>query len=187
MLIAEPTASGEEFGIECIDSLYRYAIVLTGSSVEAEDLVQETHVHAMGAFHRLRENSNVRGWLLTILRNLWFNELHKRRRGPQLVEVDADNHIADVLAGSERDAQQILESEEDVERVRAAFEELPSQFREILVMREFEELSYHKIAAVLGCPAGTVMSRLGRSRAKLRDLLSVEWGRPPKFAKVEPA
>lgn len=187
MLTAEPTASGEAFGIEHIDSLYRYAIVLTGSRVEAEDLVQETYVRAIEAFHRLRENSNVRGWLLTILRNLWFNELRKRRRGPQLVEVDADNHIADGLIGSERDAQQILESQEDVERVRAAIQKLPSQFREILVLREFEELSYHEIAAILGCPAGTVMSRLGRARAKLRDLLTVEWDRPPQYGKVEPA
>ena len=187
MLRAEPTASGEAYGIEHIDSLYRYAIVLTGSRVEAEDLVQETYVRGMEAFHRLRENSNVRGWLLTILRNLWFNELRKRRRGPQLLEVDADSHIADGLSGNDPDAQQILESGEDVNRVRDAIQKLPPQFREVLVLREFEELSYQEIAAVLDCPAGTVMSRLGRARARLRDLLSGDWGRSVQSGKVEPA
>jgi RNA polymerase sigma-70 factor, ECF subfamily len=187
MLKAEPLASGAAFGIEHIDSLYRYAMVLTGSRMEAEDLVQETYVRAIEAFHRLRENSNLRGWLLTILRNLWFNELRRRRRGPQLVEVDADNHISGGLAGSERNAQQILESGEDVERVRAALQQLPAQFREILVLREFEELSYQEIATVLDCPAGTVMSRLGRARAKLRELLTGEWEGPLESGRVEPA
>jgi RNA polymerase sigma-70 factor, ECF subfamily len=175
MRITEPATPREAFGIEHIDCLYRYAIVLTGSRVEAEDLVQETYVRAMEAFHRLREDSNVRGWLLTILRNLWFNELRKRRRGPQLVEVDADGRMADRLAASGRDAHQILEGAEDQKRVRAAMQKLPSQFREILVLREFEELSYQEIASVLECPAGTVMSRLGRARARLRDLLKGRW------------
>jgi RNA polymerase sigma-70 factor, ECF subfamily len=187
MLRAEPTASDKAFGIEHIDSLYRYAIVLTGNHVEAEDLVQETYVRAVEAFHRLRENSNVRGWLLTILRNRWFTELRNRKRGPQLVQVDADNNIADELVGSERNAHQVLEGAEDVERVRAAEQKLPSQFREVLVLREFEELSYQEIAAVLDCPAGTVMSRLGRARAKLRDLLSGDWDMAQQSRKGEPA
>jgi RNA polymerase sigma-70 factor (ECF subfamily) len=186
MLTAEPTASGETFGIEHIDSLYRYAIALTGCRVEAEDLVQETYVSAVQAFHRLRENSNVRGWLLTILRHRWISELRRRRRGPQLVEVDAGNYIADGLASGERTAQQILESGEDAGRVRDAIQKLPSQCRAVLVLREFEELSYHQIAAVLDCPVGTVMSRLGRARAKLRDLLNGEWDRP-QCGKVERA
>ena len=76
--------------------------------------------------------------------------------------VDADNLTEDALISSEADAHQIFESEENVQRLRAAMQKLPYRFREILVLREFEELSYHEIAAVLGCPTGTVMSRLGR-------------------------
>jgi RNA polymerase sigma-70 factor, ECF subfamily len=71
--------------------------------------------------------------------------------------------------------------------LRAAIQKLPSPFREVLVLREFGELSYHEIAAVVGCPAGTVMSRLGRARAKLRDLLTVELDRPSQSRKVEMA
>jgi RNA polymerase sigma-70 factor, ECF subfamily len=186
MLTAEPTIPGEVFGIEHINTLYRYAIVLTGSPVEAEDLVQETYVRSIGAFHRLRENSNVKGWLLTILRNLWFHELRKRRRSPQQVEVDADNWIPDRLACVECNAQQHLEREENARQVRAALQKLPPRFREILILREFEELSYREIATVLECPKGTVMSRLGRARAKLRDVLTNDWERPPRSGAVEP-
>jgi RNA polymerase sigma-70 factor (ECF subfamily) len=187
MFTAEPSKSPGAFGIEHIDSLYRYAIVLTGNRVDAQDLVQETYVRAMEAFHRLREDSNVKAWLVTILRNLWLNELRKRRKGPQLVDVDADSHLADGLVREGRDAYQMLESEEDTKRVRAAIDQLPPDFREILVLREFEELSYQEIAAVLNCPAGTVMSRLGRARAKLRALLAGGFNAPHQFGKVEPA
>lgn len=187
MSSAEPTKSAEGFGIEYIDSLYRYAIVLTGNPVEAEDLVQETYVRAMEAFRRLREDSNVKAWLVTILRNLWFNELRKRRNRPHLVEVDADSYLAEGLVMEKRDAHQILESEQDTRRVRAAIARLPFSFREILILREFEELSYQEIAAILNCPAGTVMSRLGRARAKLRALLTEGLNSPQQFGKVEPA
>ncbi len=103
------------------------------------------------------------------------------------MEVDADIRISDRLAASGRDAHQMLEGEEDRERVRTAMQKLPSQFREILVLREFEELSYQEIAAVLECPSGTVMSRLGRARAKLRDLLTGGWDDPLQSGKVDPA
>jgi RNA polymerase sigma-70 factor, ECF subfamily len=187
MSTAEPITSAEALGIEHMDGLYRYAIVLTGAPVEAQDLVQETYVRAVEAFQRLRNDSNLKGWLFAILRNLWFNELRRRRHGPQLLEVDADSHLADRLVANERDAQQILESEEDAKRVRAAIERLPVGFKEILTLREFEELSYQEIAAVLNCPVGTVMSRLGRARAKLRSLLVEGWDDPLQSRKVERA
>ena len=172
MFTPETAPSAEAFGIEYMDNLYRYALVLTRSRVEAEDLVQETYVRAIEAFNRLREDSNVKGWLFTILRNLWFNQLRKHRTGPQLVEVDSVNLFADSLADDLPDAHSILEKEEDAVRVRTAISQLPSEFQEILVLREFEELSYREIAVVLDCPAGTVMSRLGRARARLKVMLS---------------
>src|SRR5712675_2441510 len=76
-------------GIEHLDGLYSYALVLTRNHAEAEDLVQETYVRAMQAMGRLREDSNVKGWLFTILRNVWFNQLRKVRNGPQMVEIEA--------------------------------------------------------------------------------------------------
>ncbi|MCU1224137.1 MAG: polymerase, sigma-24 subunit, subfamily [Edaphobacter sp.] len=172
-----------ELGSEYVDGLYGYAMVLTRNRAEAEDLVQETYVRALGAVGRLRENSNVKGWLFTILRNLWFNELRKRRNAPAIVEMDGDDHTADSLAGNARDAHEIFVSNENSDIVRSAINNLPVEFREIILLREFEELSYQEIADVLGCPAGTVMSRLGRARAKLRTALADMWSVPGRSEK----
>lgn len=150
-------------------------MVLTRNRTEAEDLVQETYVRALEAAGRLRANSNIKGWLFTILRNLWLNELRKRRSSPTFVEVDGDDGSADTLAGNHKDAHEIFVSSEHAVAVQSAINDLPWEFREILILREFQELSYQEIASVLGCPAGTVMSRLGRARAKLRTLLQEVW------------
>lgn len=173
------------FGSEHIDSLYRYALVLTHNQSEAEDLVQETYVRAIEAFNRLREDSNVKAWLFTILRNLWLNALRKRRSGPKLVEDDAEHHTLDNLVGTMPDAHKVLEDEEDASRVRSAIGKLPSEFQTILILREFEELSYQEIATVLSCPAGTVMSRLGRARAKLRILLTEGGSKPLQSGRMD--
>ena len=185
MFTLSTTPSNEDYGIEHIDSLYRYALVLTRNRVDAEDLVQETYVRAMEAFSRLRENSNVKGWLFTILRNLWLNELRRKRTGPMLVEVDTQSQFGDGIPGNFLDAQEMLESAESAKEVRHAIDQLPTDFKEILVLREFEELSYQEIATVLDCPAGTVMSRLGRARAKLRSVLTEGWKMPRGMKRVD--
>lgn len=171
-------------GIEHVDGLFGYALVLTRSRTEAEDLVQETYVRALDAMGRLRENSNIKGWLFTILRNLWFNELRKRRTAPHIVEIDGEENAADGLVGNFKDSHEIFVSNEDAERVQAAIAKLPLEFREIILLREFEELSYQEIAKVLVCPVGTVMSRLGRARAKLRSVLTGTESSPRRFGKV---
>jgi RNA polymerase sigma-70 factor, ECF subfamily len=169
---ATTTSAPEGFGIEYLDSLYRYALVLTRQRTEAEDLVQETYVRAIEAYKRLRDDSNIKGWLFTILRNQWFNELRKRRTGPQFVEPEGEHSVVDGLPGNFSDALTLLEGQEDAVRIREAIGKLSSEFQEVLILREFEELSYQEIASVLDCPAGTVMSRLGRARSKLRTLLT---------------
>src|ERR1700731_5126369 len=72
-----------------IDGLYGYAIAPTRNQADAEDLVQETYVRAKQAMQKLRADSNIKGWLLTILRNIWFNQLRKRRNAPQMVQIEA--------------------------------------------------------------------------------------------------
>lgn len=159
-------------GIEHIDGLFGYALVLTRNRATAEDLVQETYVRALKAGDRLHENSNVKAWLFTILRNIWLNELRKRRSSPAFLTIDDKEIPAESLAGDEPDAYEVLESNESVQSVQAAIKSLPLPFREVILMREFEDFSYQEIAKVLGCPTGTIMSRLGRARAKLRELLA---------------
>jgi RNA polymerase sigma-70 factor (ECF subfamily) len=160
--------------VQYIDGLFSYALMLTRNRAEAEDLLQETYVRAIQAMDRLREDSNLKSWLFTILRNIWLNQLRKRKTVPQFVEMDGDGNTAAGPLGTARNSHDILVSNEVAERVRSAIRNLPTDFREIILLREFEELSYQEIATVLGCPAGTVMSRLGRARAKLRTLLADE-------------
>src|SRR5258705_11123861 len=82
-------------GIEYINGLYSYALVLTRNHAEAEDLVQETYVRALPAMGKLRAGSNMKGWLFTILRNVWLNQLRKWRNGPQMVEIETGDGAAD--------------------------------------------------------------------------------------------
>jgi RNA polymerase sigma-70 factor (ECF subfamily) len=155
-----------------IDGLYGYAMVLVRNPSEAADLVQETYVRALKAKQSLRPSSNVKSWLFAILRNIWLNQLRHKRRAPQIVELEAREAIAEVAIETSKDPHAQYESKMEEEMVRNAIQQLPEEFREIILLREYEELSYQELAAMLDCPVGTVMSRLARARAKLRALLS---------------
>jgi RNA polymerase sigma-70 factor (ECF subfamily) len=161
-------------GIEYLDGLYSYAMILTRNHAEAEDLVQETYTRAIQAMRRLRADNNIKGWLFTILKNIWFNQLRKRRNGPQMMEIDVGDGIANNIIEPSKDSPDLYVSKLEAEQVRAAIHELPVEFREIILLREYEDLSYREIASVLHCPVGTVMSRLGRARARLRTLLTAQ-------------
>jgi RNA polymerase sigma-70 factor (ECF subfamily) len=155
-----------------MDGLYGYAMVLTRDSTIAADLVQETYVRAIEAMARLREESNVKTWLFTILRNIRLNQLRQQRTRPKLVELDADEDTADLIVETARDPHALYVRKVEAEQVREAIMRLPREFREILLLREYGEFSYQEIASLLDCPPGTVMSRLARARSKLRTLLS---------------
>jgi RNA polymerase sigma-70 factor (ECF subfamily) len=156
---------------EHLDALYSYAMVLSRNPTDAEDLVQETCARAIRATGSLREDSNVKSWLFTILRNIWLNQLRQQRTTPKVVELDVDQSIADIAVETSEDPLASYLSKVERERVRGAIQQLPTHFREIILLREYEELSYEEIASLLNCPAGTVMSRLARARSRLRELL----------------
>jgi RNA polymerase sigma-70 factor, ECF subfamily len=173
MFCGQKAAAGvTTLGSEHIDGLYSYALVLTRNHAEAEDLVQETYVRAIPAVKRLRPDSNMKAWLFRILRNIWFNQLRKRRSDPQIVPPDMEGGSVDNLVYAGKDSYEIYASKLTVQRVRAAIDQLSLEFREVILLREFEELSYQEIANLLECPTGTVMSRLARARSRLRVLLS---------------
>jgi RNA polymerase sigma-70 factor (ECF subfamily) len=156
-----------------LDGLYSYAFVLSRSRTEAEDLVQETCLRALRAMQRLRPDSNVKSWLFTILRNIWFNQLRQWRRAPVIVELESDGTGGQIgVADTAKDPHATYVSNIEREQVRNAIQRLAIEHREIIILREYEELSYREIATVLECPLGTVMSRLASARSKLRDLLS---------------
>lgn len=145
-----------------LDSLYGYAWVLTRNQAEAEDLVQETYLRAVRAFGGLVPDSNLKGWLFAIMRNLWINQL--RRGRPQLVDLEeAESYSVDPY--------RVLVQKIEREHVLAAIDRLHAHHREVVLLRDIEGFSYQQIAELLGCPIGTVMSRLGRAREQLRLML----------------
>lgn len=154
--------------LEYLDGLYSYGLVLSRNQADAEDLVQETCLRALRAMDRLRPDTNAKSWLFTILRNIWLNELRRRKIAPNVDDSDSEEYGANQLADSSKDPYAAYLSDSDRERVRHAIEQLPVEFREVILLREYEELSYEEIAALLQCPVGTVMSRLARARSKLR-------------------
>jgi RNA polymerase sigma-70 factor (ECF subfamily) len=156
--------------ITFLDGLFRYAITLSHDRTTAEDLVQETYLRALPAVRKLKPNSNVKSWLFTILRNIWLNQLRGRRVTQSTDDAQGENY--EPQQPIEQGPHQSYVSAMEQQRVRDAIAQLPVHFREIILLREFEELPYEDIAGVLNCPIGTVMSRLARARVQLREMLS---------------
>src|SRR6516165_1950853 len=104
--------------LENIDGLYSYALVLTHNPVEAEDLVQETYLRAAQAMGRLRSGSNTKGWMFTILRNVWFNQFRKWRNGPPMSVIEFAEGIADTVADPSKDSHEVYVSKLEAEQVR---------------------------------------------------------------------
>ena len=151
---------------EYVDGLYSYAVVLSRNRTEAEDLVQETCLRALRAMQRLRPESNIKSWLFTILRHVWLNQLRQSWTAGEGVDLDAHKN------GAAKDAHATYVSNVEREQVCSAIQQLPLEFREIILLREYEKFSYEEIATLLNCPPATVMSRLARARSKLRDSLT---------------
>lgn len=152
-----------------IDGLYGYALAITRNRADAEDLVQETYAYATRRKRRPPARTDVKSWLFTILRRIYANQRRAKRTLSSGVETDA-------IVGRPRDPLESYVSKTERELVIDAVQQLPSEFREIVILREFEDLSYQEIATVLDCPVGTVLSRLKTARSRLRALLSP--GRP---------
>lgn len=159
--------------LECHASLYRYARSLCGEPGEAEELVQETYKRALDAARKPSDLSveSVRPWLFTILRNVWLNERRRQSRTHEVID-EATMPLPD------RSAESAINRRLLISEVRAAVDALPAPWREIIVMRDIEDLSYAQIAEVLGCRIGTVMSRLARARDALRRVLMPQSASP---------
>lgn len=151
----------------CHASLYRYARSLSGEPAEAEELLQETYKRALAAKRKpdVADAAGVRPWMFTIMRHIWQNERRRLSRAPEIL-------LDDTFPDAAENAESALGRKLLVSEVRAAVDSLPAAWREIIVLRDMEGFSYAEIAEVLGCPAGTVMSRLARARTALRQLLT---------------
>jgi RNA polymerase sigma factor (sigma-70 family) len=152
-----------------LDAAYRFARWLARSPADAEDVVQEAMLRAYRGFDALR-GSDVKAWLLTIVRNCHSTALRQQHQRGVLVplpeEHETDAVPALVASGLEPESESIRRDEQlTLERLIAA---LPQEYREVLVLREIEELSYREIAEATQVPIGTVMSRLARARLALK-------------------
>lgn len=155
--------------LEHLDALYGYAMTLTRDKTEAEDLVQETYLRAVRAANQPAPEENLRAWLFVIMRNTWLNVMRHKQHGVQIFD---DGTTETAVSDINTNPHVVYLRKLERELVHEAIASLPVRHREIIVLRDIEGFSYHEIATVLNCPAGTVMSRLGRARGKLRDALS---------------
>jgi RNA polymerase sigma-70 factor (ECF subfamily) len=149
-----------------LDAAYNLARWLTRNDADAADVVQEGFLRALRFFGDFR-GGDTRAWLLTIVRNACYTWLRRNRVNELATPFDEEAH-----SGESDDPETLLLEGADREMLRDALETLPAEFREVLILRELEGLSYKKIAGIADVPMGTVMSRLARARKRLRLYLT---------------
>jgi RNA polymerase sigma-70 factor, ECF subfamily len=167
-----PAARGSRSEMERLvmhlDAAYRLALWLLRDEAEAQDAVQEAYLRAFRSFQSLRGRDS-RAWLLTIVRNGCYDRLKQGAVYSHSV-FEEQAHACDRILSQES----ALLHMERTEQIKRAFENLPAHLREVLVLREFEEMSYSQIATAAEIPKGTVMSRLNRARHQLKQMVSFE-------------
>ena len=150
-----------------LDAAYNLARWLTRNEQDAQDMVQEASLRAFKFFDGYR-GGDARAWLLTTVRNTCYTWLPQNRRGQAMTPFDEGIHTVD--EDSLNPSSLVLKNA-DMEMLQRSLEQLPDEFREVIVLRDLEELSYKQIAEVTNVPLGTVMSRLARARARLKQIL----------------
>src|SRR5580700_2094775 len=150
-----------------LDAAYNLARWLMRDETEAEDMVQEAYVRVASHFAGFRGGDG-RAWLLTIVRNSCYDRLRQKGASDRNTDFDEELHSAGRQAPNPETALLLAERSEFLKKSLA---ELPAEYREVLVLRELEQLSYRQIANIVGVPLGTVMSRLSRARQRLQQTL----------------
>lgn len=161
-----------------LDAAYNLARWLLRSEHDAEDAVQDAVLRALKYEAALKEG-DARPWLLGIVRNTCFTMLARHKGSPEHVDFDDELYVAEIgraTADEGANPEAELGRERQRRMVNAAIAALSPALREVIVLREFEDLSYAEMAAVMAVPVGTVMSRLSRAREKLKQALTVGAG-----------
>jgi RNA polymerase sigma-70 factor (ECF subfamily) len=159
-----------------MDQIYRTALGMVKDPVKAEDLVQDTYLKAWRFYHKYEGGTNFRAWLFRILTNTFINEYRRVKRQPGRADFET---IAPMTAAQEvsiADAAPFLDiggSYDELfdDKIKEALDSLPEHYRIVTLLADISELSYQEIAELLGCPIGTVMSRLHRARKMLAHAL----------------
>jgi len=158
----------EEVVLPHLGAAYNLARWLVGNQDDAEDVVQESYLRALKFFTGFR-GGNGRPWLLAIVRNTCYTWLRDNRMDTLTTELDEDMPLVDT---GDVNPEALLIAAARRELVQRALEQLPAEFREVVVLRELEGMSYKEIAEVAVVPVGTVMSRLARARVRLEKILT---------------
>ncbi len=174
----------EEEAMPLLETLYPGAYSLTRSRSDADDLLQETALKAFKSFHQYQPGTNLRAWLYRIMVNSYISKWRRKKRSPEQAEL---GDVVDFVAGdgpdtAEHERARWLDLQdrtavEDFKQqlsapLKAAIDSLPDDFRIVLIMNVVNELSYKEISEALDVPLGTVMSRLSRAKAMIRDRLA---------------
>lgn len=166
----------ETLALEHMDALYASALRLTRSPKDAEDLVQDTYLKAFRFFDSFERGTNIKAWLFKILTNTFINKYRRRVKEKELADAPAEDIMLDrfvsgdqvrALQDPESDFFSKLLSDEVVE----ALDQVPVDFRMVVILADVQDFSYKEIAEIVGCPVGTVMSRLFRGRRILQKHL----------------
>lgn len=160
------------------DELRKAALRLTKSKESAEDLVQETLVHAFQGFSQFKLGTNLRAWLMRIMLNLFISQYRHQQRSVPMVsleglleELEVNEECNELLTDEAVSPEEIVMSRVMDEEVAKALQNLPEPFREVVILCDLEGFSYAETAKALGIPIGTVRSRLSRAREMLRQTL----------------
>lgn len=168
----------ERLAVPHLEAAFNLAFWIVRSRPDADDIVQDAYLRAFRSFANFR-GEDIRPWLLAIVRNAAYRWLSDRRRHGNVVSLE-ETFAADAgdepcrlqIAADEPTAEERLIGASERDRVLHGLAQLPAAFREVMVLRELEGLSYRDIAEVTGAPIGTVMSRLSRGRSELRKVLT---------------
>ncbi len=162
-----------------LDDVYTLARYLLRDSADAQDAAQECYLRALRHFDTYRGPA-IKPWLFAILRNICRGEFSRRSSAPVAMdgETEEDEEAAPLWQEAQASPETQMLREWDAETIRRLVAELPEPFREAIVLREINDLSYREIADVVGAPVGTVMSRLARARSMLRKAWMTEEGQP---------
>jgi len=173
MLTQQTLNEFEAEAMPYMNDLFRTARRIVGCRTEAEDVVQETYLQAWKSFHRFEPGTNIRAWMFKIM----FHVVqHHRRKAWRMVTLkEGEEFIFDQLT-YEPPVRQDLRDED----VLAALDQVPQQFRAVILLTDVQEFSYKEVAETLGIPIGTVMSRLSRGRQLLRNHLAA-YSNTPTF------
>jgi RNA polymerase sigma factor (sigma-70 family) len=181
---ARKLAHFEQAIVPHLNAAFNLARWLTRDGSDAEDLVQEAYLRAFRSFETFQgiQPEDGKAWLLTIVRNTCFTWL-KKKGGQPTVEFDDQMHNP---VDESPDAESVLVNQGDMNALQDCIEALPLEFREVVILRELEEMSYKEIADVARVPIGTVMSRLARARTRLQQCMGPRLGKDSGKGKETP-